>query len=219
MEALLVAGKAVLLFLAVVSVALPFVSERRNYEFVWHVWKRFRVVMLMEVIAVIVLMVASAIVLSQVPGFTYGWTALFFDGKSGNILLKPVMEGSESSHILIRLMVPVFIVALAFILPYLARSEERMFRKGHRAWGSIIKQSVKFGLIHCLVGVPLAAGIVLIIAGLFFGLKYKRAFDRNVDTMGTSQAEDEAVMVSTTYHTMYNMVLVGLLLVIALAAI
>ena len=32
-------------------------------------------------------------------------------------------------------------------------------------------------------------------------------------------AEDEAVMVSTTYHTMYNMIVVALLLFVALAAV
>jgi hypothetical protein len=116
-------------------------------------------------------------------------------------------------------MVPLFFVALAFVLPFLARSEERSFRKGHDEWGSIAKQSVKFGLVHCLFGVPIAAGIALIISGLFYGFKYKRAFDRNVEVMGYWQAEDEAVMVSTTHHTMYNMIVVGLLLFVALAAV
>lgn len=134
------------------------------------------------------------------------------------MFVKPITDGSQSTHVSIRLMVPLFFFALMLVLPFLARSEERSFRKGYDEWGPIIKQSVKFGLAHCLVGVPLAAGIALIIPGLFYGYKYKRAFDRNTEAFGYERAEDEAVMVSTTYHTMHNMVVVVLLLV-ALAAV
>ena len=218
MEILLTIGKTLLVLLAVASVALPLVSERRNYHFVWSVLRRFRIKMFFECLGIVTLTIAAAIALWQIPGLNYGWIKLFFGG-NGNMLIKPITEGSESTNILIRLMVPLFFVALAFVLPFLARSEERSFRKGHDEWSSITKQSVKFGLVHCLVGIPLAAGIALIISGLFYGLKYKRAFDRNVESLGHWRAEDEAVMVSTTYHTMYNMIVVGLLLFIAIAAV
>ncbi len=219
MEILLTISRAIFALLAVASVALSLIVERRNYQFVWSVWRRFRIKMFFECLGIVTLTIAVAIALWQVPGLNYGWINLFFGGESGNMLIKPVLEGSESSNILIRMMVPVFFIALGFILPFLALSEERSFRKGHDDWGSITKQSVKFGLIHCLVGVPLAAGIALIISGLFYGLKYKSAFDRNVDTKGYWRAEDEAVMVSTTYHTMHNVIVVGLLLLVALVAI
>ncbi|MBI1984819.1 MAG: hypothetical protein HYS60_01765 [Candidatus Wildermuthbacteria bacterium] len=218
MEILPTIGKVLLVLLAVASVVLPLVSERRNYQFVWSVWRRFRIKMFFECLGIVTLTIATAIALWQVPGLNYGWINLFF-GKGGNILVRPIMEGSESTNVLIRFMVPLFFIALAFVLPFLAREEERIFRKGHDDWGSITKQSVKFGLAHCLVGVPLAAGIALIIAGLFYGFKYKSALDHNADTMGYWRAEDEAVMVSTTYHTMHNMIVVGLLLFVAIVAI
>jgi len=219
MEILLTIGKVLLVMLAVAGVALPLVSERRNYQFVWSVWRRFRIKMFFECLGIVTLTIATAIALWKVPGLNYGWINLFFGGESGNMLIKPIQEGSESANILVRLMVPVFFVALAFVLPFLAQSEERSFRKGHDDWSSITKQSIKFGLVHCLVGIPLAAGIALIITGLFYGLKYKRAFDQNVNTMGCWRAEDEAVMVSTTYHTMYNLIVVALLLLVAIVAI
>lgn len=216
MEILLTIGKVVLVLLAVASVALPLISERRNYEFVWQVWKRFRIKMFVQVFGIIMLTIAAAIVLWEVPGLKWGWINLFFSG-GGNMFIAPITEGSQSTHVSIQLMVPLFFFALMLVLPFLARSEERSFRKGYDEWGPIIKQSVKFGLVHCLVGVPLAAGIALIISGFFYGYKYKRAFDRNMETLGYGRAEDEAVMVSTTYHTMYNMVVVALLIAIALA--
>lgn len=219
MEILLTIGKVLLVLLAVASVALPLITERHNYGFVWSVWRRFRIKMFFECLGIVTLTIAVAIALWHVPGLNYGWIGLFFGGEGGNMLVKPIMDGSESTNIMVRLMVPLFFVALAFVLPFLARSEERSFRKEYNEWDSIVKQSIKFGLVHCLVGVPLAAGIALIVPGFFYGYKYKRAFDRNTETLGYRRAEDEAVMVSTTYHTMYNMIVVTLLLLVALAAV
>lgn len=222
MEILLTIGKIIRVLLVtfvVAIVALKLVSERRNYRFVWAVWRRFRIKMFLECLGILALTIATIVALLQVPGLNYGWINLFFSGEGGHMLIKPIMEVSKSTNILFRLMVPIFLIALAFVLPFLAKYEEQMFRKGHYDWNSIAKQSVKFGLEHCLVGVPLAAGIALIVLGLFYGLKYKRAFDRNVNTMGYRRAEDEAVMVSTTYHTMYNMIVVAFLFLVSLMAI
>lgn len=218
MGLLLAIGKFALVILAIASVALPLISERRNYGFVWQIWKRFRFKMLLEVLVVVALTIATMAALWVVPGLKYGWTNLFFSG-SGNMLVKPIMEGSESTNLLVRLMVPLFFIILILVLPFLAISEERNFRKGYEKWGPILKQSVKFGLMHCLVGVPLAAGIALILTGLFYGYKYKRTFDQNTKTLGLQEAEDAAVMVSTTYHTMYNTIVVALILLIATAAL
>ncbi len=137
--------------------------------------------MFVQVFGILLLTIATTVALWEVPGMKYGWINLFFGG-GGNMLVKPITDGSQSTSISIRLMVPLFFFALMLVFPFLARSEERSFRKGYDEWGSIIKQSVKFGLVYCLVGVPLAAGIALIITGFFYGYKYKRAFDRNTDT-------------------------------------
>lgn len=220
MEILLTIGKALLVLLAVGRVILTLVSERRNYQFVWSVWRRFRIKIFFECLAIITLTIATAIALLQIPGFNYGWINLFSSGgDGGNMLIKPIIDGSDSNNVLIRSMVPVFFIVLTFVLPFLAQTEEKIFRKGHDDWGTITKQSIKFGLVHCLVGVPLAAGIALILTGLFYGLKYKRAFDHNTDTKSYRGATYEAVMVSTTYHTMYNTILVTIILLITLVVI
>src|SRR5690606_8906721 len=142
---------------AVTSVALPLISERRNYQFVWSVWRRFRITMFLECLGVVILTIVAVVILAQMPNLKYGWISLFFGGESGNMLVKPIVEGTESTSISIRMMVPLFFVALAFVLPFLAQSEEKSFRQGYDDWGSIVKQSIKFGLVHCIVGVPVAA--------------------------------------------------------------
>jgi hypothetical protein len=208
MEILITIGKFFLVILAVLSVARILISERRNYQFVLSIWRRFQITIFFECLGILTLTIAVGIALWRIPGFNYGWINLFFGGEAGNMLIKPIIEGSKSSNILVCLMVLVFFIALALVLPFLAHTEEKIFRKGYDEWSAIVKQSIKFGLAHCFVGVPLAAGIALIIPGLFYGFKYKGAFERNVDIMDCWRAEEEAVMVSTAYHTMYNTICV-----------
>ncbi len=221
MEILLTVGRTILVLLAVTIVAAELIEQRHNYGFVWSVWKRFRIRMLFECLGVLTLMIVVGAALWQIPGLKYGWYNLF-SSKGGNILFGPILEGSESTSVLIRLIVPLFFIVLAFVLPFWSQREEKMFRRGYSKWSSIVRQSIKFGFIHCLVGVPLAFGFLLIIPGLFFGLKYKRAFERNVRNMVAidyHRAMDEAVMSSTTYHTMYNMILVTIILLVTLVAV
>lgn len=218
MEFLLNVLKVALILFAIVNVALTLINERRNYKFVWQVWKRFRIKMLFELFGVIFLTGTIGLVLLLVPGLKYGWLNLFFD-EGGNMLIKPVLEGSKSTSILIRLIVPVFFLILMLTLPFFAAFEEKIFRKGYDKWIPILKQSIKFGLFHCLVGIPLAFGIALIIPGFFFGYKYKRAFDCNAAILNHDQAENEAVMVSTSYHTMYNTIFMVMLVLATLVMV
>ncbi len=214
MEIVIKVGKFLILLFAIANVAIPLYSNRRNYNFVWSVLRRFRIKMFLECFGLILVTVICAFALISVPGLKYGWLHLF--GGSGNILVAPVVELSSSTTPWIRLFVPLFLLAFAFMLPFFANWEEKEFRKGYLDHSSIIKQSIMFGLIHCTVGIPISIGIALIIPGLFFAVKYKNAFYRNLKKMSASDAEEEAVMVSTTYHTMWNMILVTVAFVASL---
>ncbi|MFZ2907922.1 MAG: hypothetical protein WA014_02135 [Minisyncoccia bacterium] len=180
MDILITVGKLLLVFMAVATVAQPIVAQRHNYEFVWQVFKRFRFGLFFQAFGVLLIVIIVGVALTYVPLLKYGWTNLF--GISGNILVVPVQEGSRSSIELVRMLPVLFFVVMMFVLPFLAKAEEEMFRKGHEEWKDIAWQSFKFGLVHCFVGVPLAFGIALSIAGLFYGWKYKREFTRKVTT-------------------------------------
>ncbi len=219
MDFLIAAGKALLIAFAVAGVAYPLFVERRNYQFVWQVFKRFRFGLFAQALGVLMVIAVVGVTLSiSIPFLKYGWPNLFFD-VGGNFLITPISDGSKSSSQFVRFLPILFFVALIFVLPFIAKFEEEMFRKGHEKWRTIPWQSVKFGLVHCLVGVSLAFGIALILAGLFFGQKYKSAFDRNVQTLGYRRAQEEAIMASTVAHTMYNMIVVTVLLALALVAL
>jgi hypothetical protein len=102
-----------------------------------------------------------------------------------------VLAGTEIRYF------PIVFVTLLFVnLPRLARMEEEDFRKGTRNWAHAVPRSLRFGLYHCFVGVPLFAGVALALPGLWFTLQYFKG--------GTDR--------STLYHTAYNMVVLGVVL-------
>ena len=89
----------------------------------------------------------------------------------------------------------VFIGLLALNIPRLARREEEMFRRGKKGWQDVAFRSLKVGLIHMVVGVPLGAALALWIAGMFFSWRYFAG----------------GVRESTFYHTLHNGVILGFL--------
>lgn len=211
MDILQTIGMFLLAAFAVANVALVLYDKRREYGFIWQVWKRFRWKMFFQAFGVVLLTIATGLALAQVPGLNYGWLHLFFAG-GGNVLIKPLTIGTDSSYEVVRWLPVLFLTGFLLAIPFLAKMEEEQFRKGHTKWGRIILQSVKFGPIHCLAGIPLAFGIALIVSGLFYGYHYKRSFESNVRRLGREAAEEEAVMVSTTYHSMYNTIVLSVLI-------
>ncbi len=81
-----------------------------------------------------------------------------------------------------------FGVVLLMALPLFAYEEEMMFRVGTHNWKQGCRRSLVFGLMHCIVGVPIFVGLALGVGGLWFTLQY---FKGGVER-------------STTYHLAYN---------------
>lgn len=214
------------------NIFLAIYHNRRNLGFVFSVWRRFSFRMLVECFVVLTGVLTIVIALTHYLPFTStGWLDFVVEG-GGNIFIAPVAAGSKSSYLLVRLLVPVFFAVLMLALPFLAETEEQAFRRGHLLWRSIAEKSVVFGLVHMIVGVPLAAAIGLIGMGFFYAHVYRSAHmktirkavavsgweNADVDTM-VNDADNEAVMVSTAYHTLCNTIIVALMLVIALLSI
>ncbi len=82
----------------------------------------------------------------------------------------------------------VFGVFLLMALPLFAFEEEMMFRNGTKDWKQGAKRSLVFGLVHCIVGVPIFVGLAIGVGGMWFTLQY---FKGGVER-------------STTYHLAYN---------------
>lgn len=93
-----------------------------------------------------------------------------------------------------------FLAAIGVQLPRLAAWEERKFREGLHSWQHAVVWSVIFGYAHCLVGVSLATGAGLSVAGLYLSAVYFRG----------------GVRASTAAHAAMNAVLLLPLLMLAI---
>jgi hypothetical protein len=211
--------KYLVIIFVVSNIALTFYWNRSRLWFTLLIWKGFRWKMILETIGLLIATLTTAALLYEyLPFGQLGWYQLLF-GENTNIILTPVKEGIKSSNILIKLTVPIFVIALLLILPFLAELEELNFRMGYHNRRSIIIQSIKFGLIHMIMGIPLAVAIALIGVGLFYARKYLDCYKKFSRDHDQKYSEQCAVLFSTIYHTLYNSVLAVMLLVLSIVMI
>lgn len=150
---------------------------------------------------------ATVITLASIglPKFmTWSWISVFSDGSanapSGNIVAAPFKSGSI-------LIISGFWFLLSLALPYLAKSEEEAFRSLVFGTKERIITSIKFGLIHMIVGVPLFIALILAVIGYIFSIFYVNAFNKAAKVDPYS-ADSVAVLASTSVHAKYNFLIV-----------
>jgi len=203
----------IFLFLFVLSdLSLAVYGNRKKLNIAWNVWREFRFLMFLESIGIITVAIALIVFLSKISILNFGWMNLILKG-GGNFIVSVASEGLNSSSFLLRLGVPLFFFLLLLILPFLTKAEEEAFRKGLLTWNRIIPRSIKFGFVHMFMGVSISAAIVLSFIGLFYAYKYRKKYLSLVNKVGGEEADQRAILESTTYHTMTNSILVILMIV------
>jgi hypothetical protein len=144
------------------------------------------------VLAVIVTL--GALLFQVAPAWlNWSWLMLFGAKQGGNVVTAPFR---------IPYVAWVFWVMFFLLVPKMAYNEERDFRRGAQTPGKIAAQSLRFGLAHWIVGVPLTFCLALALGGVWFAYQYKRGGVRR----------------STAYHAMHNwliLLVVGIVLATA----
>ncbi len=202
MEPLDILTLAVLAYVGVrlVDAARQSVSQRSH---VWVVVSGLRLVHFLLAVPVLVAVIATAVILLQVPGLSFGWwTAIGGEGNPVFGTARPSAVGPLDAVIPI-----VFGVLLLLGLPLLVEGEEWVFRRGaeHRSRVANLGRAVLFGLVHAIVGVPIAAALALSIGGVYLTWRYLRVW------RGTGSRQ-LALLESTRAHLAYNLVIVALVL-------
>ena len=135
-----------------------------------------------------------AIALLQVPGLTFGWwTAL---GGTGNIVTGST---SRTAGTPLAWIIPAAFLTIVFpLLPLFADREEEMFRMGAEHWTKAkrFRRGLEFGLIHLVMGIPIAVALALSVGGWYFTWAYLREWRR--------RGQRAAVLESTRCHLAYN---------------
>ena len=145
-----------------------------------------------------VLIVASGLWL--IPPLRFGWwTAL---GGTGNIVVGSTSRTEGTP--LVWLVPAIFLILLFPALPLFAEREELMFRRGAENWSTARRawQGLKFGLVHLVMGIPIAVALALSVGGWYFTWAYLRGYRETGSQAG-------AVMESTRTHLAYNSVILG----------
>jgi len=136
---------------------------------------------------------------------TWSWISMLgsgADAPSGNIMVAPFKSGSV-------LVITGFWFLLSLALPYLAKGEEEAFRSLVFGTKKRIITSIKFGLVHMIVGVPLFIALILAVVGYIFSIFYVKAFNKAAKVDPYS-ADKVAILASTSVHAKYNFLIITL---------
>ena len=146
----------------------------------------------------------AVVVLYTIPPLRIGWWSLL--GGTGNIVTGTTDRTTGTP---LEWIIPgLFIVLIAPALALFAQREEEMFRLGAEGWttGRRIRRGVEFGLVHLVMGIPIAAALALSIGGWYFTWAYLRAYRHS------GGDRFAALMESTRSHLAYNMEILSLVL-------
>lgn len=236
MEILTILKWALVIFV-LYSVAKTAVTDS-SIAFTKSVVAHFNLYMFFRVLTVLAWVICISLLLYQTIPFTqWSWSQAVF-GESINITFAPLHTGDALLNVVLG--VPLIMLCIVAI-PKLAYAEENVFRKDVITWKAIVGKSLLFGLIHCIVGVPLSAGIALSFAGLFLAYIYRREYLAQLHKLGLTtqdgkvfdvhpeyplidkdiltaleEANKKSILVSTSYHTMWNWTIIVVLLVLML---
>jgi hypothetical protein len=160
-----------------------------------HVWPAPLVLAAVIVVATFLLLV---------PPLRWGWwTAI---GGGGNPVTGTTEETAGTP---LEWIIPlVFLSLLLPAIPLFALAEERAFRQGAERWSARRRsfKCVQFGLAHALIGIPIGVALALSLGGAYFMAVYLRRFR-------LTGHEEEAVLDSARAHTVYNTIIVAVVLV------
>ncbi len=197
-------------------------SNRSKLSFVGKIYFRSGVLSYIRAFIIVVITITLGIVVYlHVPEFLrWGWGNLIF-GNSGNAALQPLttasqvgqtvteIQGSDFDYRWIFLLPVWMIFILAF--PFWAEVEEKLFRQGVHSWKGITINSIKFGLIHLIMGIPICWALTLSVPGFLFACRYKYAYHRYFKQFkDEAKAQQAGVRASTADHAIYNAILVTL---------
>lgn len=156
----------------------------------------------LALLVIVVVITLIIIVEPFVPKFLK-WGLFSLLGKEGTNANIEIIQ--QSSNISSALMIVVFFI-LILLIPKASYWEEIRFRHDITEFKKSIFSNIKFGMAHCLVGVPLWIGLVLILIGFIYTLRYIYEYKKSYDM-------DSALEASTSLHGKYNTILVVLLII------
>lgn len=197
-------------------------SKRSKLEFVVKIYFKSGILSYFRAFGIVVLTITLGVLIYlHVPEFLrWGWGSLIF-GNSGNVALQPLDTASQVGQKVSEIQgsgfdyrwIFLFPVWMIFILafPFWAEVEEKFFRQGVHSWKGITINSIKFGLVHLTMGIPICWALTLSVPGFLFACRYKYVYHRHLKKFkNEAKAREAGVRASTADHAIYNAILITL---------
>lgn len=216
----------------------------RNRLLATAVWRRIRPHHVIGCVALLGVVLGTALGLMRVAPIT-AWGLGSLIGLDGNAVFAPLEEAAELAE-QARTVVPLdpaappadpgtdwvllgvaacFLLGLLVLFPWLAYTEERAFRAGLERADLIgeLKAAFRFGIVHLVMLIPIAAALAIAVAGFAYGRIYRHAYKRalgeppsfespfgprRIIETPARRARTEAVMATTVWHTTFNSLIV-----------
>jgi|ERR671932_236595 hypothetical protein len=224
-------GLPLLFSLAIFSmIARELWSKRAKLDFVVKIYFQSGILIYFRAFGIVVTTITLGILiyLYAPEVLRWGWGNLIF-GNSGNVALQPLTTASQVGQAVSEIqgsgfdfrwlfLIPVWLIFI-LALPFWAEVEEKMFRQGIHSWKGITINSIKFGLVHLIMGIPICWALTLSIPGFLFACRYKYAYHRHLKKFkDEAKAQEAGVIASTADHAIYNAILITLSVAIVLLA-
>jgi len=190
-------------------------KDRKKNNFVYRVVIFSRVMDWLWALLLIICVISFAALVEPYLPELLKWNLFSILGKNGtnaNIEILKIASSPSSSSSSLVIISKLFILSIfllfLLLIPKAAYWEEIQFRSGTtRINKKVIIRNLKFGLMHCIIGVPIWVGFILGGVGMAYSVRYIRVYKRTSD-------EDLALMSCTSLHGKYNLILILLLAII-----
>lgn len=239
-------ARTVIAVVVALLLARAAVGAWRHRQLARRVWRSVRARHLLGSLGLLVGVLGTFLGLMTLVPVT-GWGLGSLLGLAGNAVFAPIEGALQDVPAVTGVAAPSFpwaqaagvlgfLALLVVLFPFLAYGEERAFRSGlERAGpGRQLWAALRFGLVHLVMLIPLAAALAIAVAGLGYGIAYRRRYARALATLppvptvvarpptvfapgvvgqealvlraDTAGAEAAALLESTTWHATFNTV-------------
>lgn len=198
----------ILTFLAGSFTVTAYESYRANR--LWTPWQSIRWQHFAWALLFLLVVIVSLLALKQIPALDWGWIQ-WLTGKAGSVYAQTPTKPDPSFYE--RLLPWWILLVLVLAMPSAVLAEERYFRANALdwSWQRRIAMQIAFGLAHMILGIPLYAALAIGVFGMLLTW-------RHVRLRLNGQSPEQALADGVAIHLSYNLVIVGMIvLVMAIA--
>lgn len=175
-------------------------SIKTNLSFTLNYWKQITFKKVIVIIPLSIVTYLVAYFLNQISFLSYGWTYLLY-GTNKSILFSSFDLENINIYSILGMLILCF--TLIVLIPHFAFYEESVFRKNVFNLKLRIKNSIIFGIVHCIMGISIGTGLALAIPGFFYSYIYYKSF--KTSTFNSIELKkNEALNKAILYHTLMN---------------